>query len=69
MARYMFITWDGSGNQTPTLGMAQALRERGHDIVFAGYESLLQGSDWYENGKRQICMKIMILRYRCATRG
>lgn len=39
MARFLFITWDGSGNQTPTLGMAQALRERGHDIAFAGYES------------------------------
>lgn len=39
MARYLFVTWDGSGNQTPTLGAAQALRERGHDITFAGYES------------------------------
>lgn len=39
MARYLFITWDGSGNQTPTLGVAQALRERGHDIAFVGYES------------------------------
>lgn len=39
MARYLFLTWDGSGNQTPTLGAAQALRARGHDIAFAGYES------------------------------
>jgi UDP:flavonoid glycosyltransferase YjiC (YdhE family) len=39
MARYLFITWDGGGNQTPTLGAAQALREHGHDVVFAGYES------------------------------
>jgi UDP:flavonoid glycosyltransferase YjiC (YdhE family) len=39
MARYLFITWNGSGNQTPTLGAAQALRARGHDIAFAGYES------------------------------
>lgn len=39
MARYLFITWDGSGNQTPTLGIAQALRERGHQVAFAGYES------------------------------
>ena len=39
MARYLFITWDGSGNQTPTLGAAQALRERGHDVAFAGYAS------------------------------
>ena len=39
MARYLFLTWDGSGNQTPTLGIAQALRVRGHDIAFAGYAS------------------------------
>jgi UDP:flavonoid glycosyltransferase YjiC (YdhE family) len=39
MARFLFITWDGSGNQTPTLGAAQALRARGHDIGFAGYAS------------------------------
>jgi UDP:flavonoid glycosyltransferase YjiC (YdhE family) len=39
MARYLFLTWDGSGNQTPELGVAQALRARGHDIAFAGYES------------------------------
>lgn len=39
MARYVFITWDGSGNLTPTLGVAQALREQGHDVAFAGYES------------------------------
>jgi hypothetical protein len=39
MARFLFVTWDGSGNQTPALGMAQALRERGHEVAFAGYES------------------------------
>ncbi len=39
MARFLFLTWDGSGNQTPELGIAQALRARGHDIAFAGYES------------------------------
>ncbi|HLX40980.1 MAG TPA: hypothetical protein VKR42_10615, partial [Ktedonobacteraceae bacterium] len=39
MARFLFLTWDGSGNQTPELGIAQALRVRGHDIAFAGYES------------------------------
>ena len=39
MARYLFVTWDGSGNQTPELGVAQALRTRGHDVAFAGYES------------------------------
>jgi UDP:flavonoid glycosyltransferase YjiC (YdhE family) len=39
VARYLFLTWDGSGNQTPTLGIAQALRARGHNIAFAGYGS------------------------------
>lgn len=39
MARYVFVTWDGSGNQTPAIGIAQALRERGHDVAFAGYAS------------------------------
>ena len=38
MARYLFITWDGSGNLNPTLGLAQALRANGHDIALAGYE-------------------------------
>jgi len=39
MARYLFITWNGSGNQNPTLGVAQALSACGHDIAFAGYAS------------------------------
>lgn len=39
MARYLFLTWDGAGNQPPAVGVAQALRERGHNVVFAGYES------------------------------
>src|SRR5579862_5471476 len=39
MARYLFLTWDGSGNQTPELGAAQALRARGYEVIFAGYES------------------------------
>ncbi|HKD73940.1 MAG TPA: glycosyltransferase, partial [Ktedonobacterales bacterium] len=39
MARYLFITWNGSGNQNPTLGAAQALCARGDDIAFAGYAS------------------------------
>src|ERR1044072_8539302 len=39
MARYLFLTWDGAGNQPPAIGIAQALRERGHSVMFAGYES------------------------------
>ena len=39
MARYVFLTWNGAGNQPPAIGIAQALRERGHEVIFAGYES------------------------------
>jgi len=39
MARFAFLTWDGAGNQPPAVGMAQALIERGHRVVFAGYGS------------------------------
>ncbi len=39
MARFLFVTWPGSGNQVPTLGIAQALREHGHSVTFAGYVS------------------------------
>jgi UDP:flavonoid glycosyltransferase YjiC (YdhE family) len=37
MARYAFLTWDGAGNQPPSVGIAQALVDRGHVVVFAGY--------------------------------
>lgn len=37
MARFVFFTWEGGGNQPPALGLAQALRSRGHEILFAGY--------------------------------
>ena len=37
MARVAVLTWDGAGNQPPAVGMAQALIERGHHVVFAGY--------------------------------
>jgi hypothetical protein len=39
MARFVFVTFEGGGNQPPALGIAQELRERGHEVVFAGYES------------------------------
>jgi MGT family glycosyltransferase len=39
MARFTFITWDGGGNASPAIGLAQELTSRGHDIVFAGYET------------------------------
>ncbi len=39
MARYLFLTWDGAGNQPPAIGIAQARRERVHSVMFAGYGS------------------------------
>jgi UDP:flavonoid glycosyltransferase YjiC (YdhE family) len=39
MSRFLFLTFDGGGNQPPAIGIAQELRERGHEIVFAGYAS------------------------------
>jgi MGT family glycosyltransferase len=38
MTRFAFVTWDGGGNVTPAVGMAQELVSRGHDVVFIGYE-------------------------------
>lgn len=37
MARFLFVTWGGAGNQTPAIGLAAALADRGHAVVFAGY--------------------------------
>ncbi|MEA2576383.1 MAG: hypothetical protein QOH93_3681 [Chloroflexia bacterium] len=39
MSRFLFVTWSGGGNQPPEIGAAQALRERGHGVTFAGYEN------------------------------
>jgi MGT family glycosyltransferase len=38
MARFLFVTWDGGGTVPPAFGIAQALRDRGHEPVFAGQE-------------------------------
>jgi MGT family glycosyltransferase len=37
VARFVFLTWNGGGNQPPAIGIAQELSKRGHQIVFAGY--------------------------------
>jgi UDP:flavonoid glycosyltransferase YjiC (YdhE family) len=39
MARFLFLSWDGAGNQPPAIAIAQALKERSHDVTFAGYEN------------------------------
>jgi UDP:flavonoid glycosyltransferase YjiC (YdhE family) len=38
MASFLFVSWDGSGNQSPAIGIAQALQICGHTVGFAGYE-------------------------------
>lgn len=38
MSRLLFLTWNGAGNQPPALAIAQALRHRGHEVTFAGYD-------------------------------
>jgi MGT family glycosyltransferase len=39
MARFLILSWNGAGNQPPAVGIAQALRQRGHEVIFAGYEN------------------------------
>ena len=39
MTRFAFVTWDGGGNTPPAVGIAQELKQRGHEVVFAGYET------------------------------
>lgn len=37
MSRCEFLTWYGAGNLRPTVGVAQELVARGHEVGFAGY--------------------------------
>lgn len=39
MPRFLFLIWNGAGNQPPAVAVAQALKKRGHEVTFAGYES------------------------------
>lgn len=39
MARFLFFTWSGAGNQPSAVAITQALKSRGHKITFAGYEN------------------------------
>lgn len=36
MARLLWLNWSGGGNLPPSLGIARALSERGHEVSFAG---------------------------------
>lgn len=50
MPRFLFLTWNGAGNQPPAVAIAQALRKRGHEITFAGYAN--QRNYFTERGLR-----------------
>jgi MGT family glycosyltransferase len=39
MTRFAFVTWDGGGNVPPAVAIAQGLLNRGHEVVFIGYEA------------------------------
>jgi UDP:flavonoid glycosyltransferase YjiC (YdhE family) len=36
MAKILWLNWSGGGNLPPSLGIARALTQRGHDVSFAG---------------------------------
>ena len=36
---YLIFTWDGAGNQPPTIAIAQQLIKQGHSVSIAGYAS------------------------------
>jgi UDP:flavonoid glycosyltransferase YjiC (YdhE family) len=38
VARILLVTWDGGGNVPPAMGIARALRDRGHDVRVLGHE-------------------------------
>src|ERR1700741_2856264 len=35
-AKILWLNWSGGGNLPPSLGIARALTERGHEVAFAG---------------------------------
>lgn len=54
MPHFLFLTWNGAGNQPPAVAIAQALRRRGHEITFAGYAN--QRSYFTERGLRFVLL-------------
>jgi MGT family glycosyltransferase len=40
MGRFLVVTWDGAGNLLATLGIAQRLAQRGHDVRLFGHRSI-----------------------------
>lgn len=44
MTNYLIVTWDGAGNQLPTLGITRALVDAGHDVRLLGHDTILERS-------------------------
>lgn len=42
MGRYLIVTWDGSGNLVPTLGITRTLVQRGHDVRMLGHDTIAE---------------------------
>lgn len=40
MSRFLIVTWDGAGNLVSTLGVAERLVQRGHDVRLLGHRSI-----------------------------
>ncbi len=38
MGRFLLASWDGAGNEPPAIAIAQELRSRGHEAIFAARE-------------------------------
>lgn len=54
MAHFLFLTWNGAGNQPPAVALAQALIRRGHAATVAGYES--QRAHFQQHGLRFVLL-------------
>ena len=48
MARFLFLSWSGAGNQPPAAALGHALKAHGHAVTFAGYD--VQRSFFAERG-------------------
>ncbi|GAC1319046.1 MAG: glycosyltransferase [Chloroflexota bacterium] len=38
LARFLFVSWAGGGNEPPAVGIAQELQRRGHAVAFVGQD-------------------------------
>lgn len=66
MARFLFLTWNGAGNQPPAVAIAQALKSRGHKVTFAGYEN--QRSYFTERDFRFVLLERSAAKWRDENR-